>query len=85
MAMVGGMSFLTGEAAFSTGITLVKTEVLKVDNAIFAQIMQSNSALLAPFTNLLLRNFNRRLQDSISTELALKETLQSLQGRGLLP
>jgi len=77
-SMVGGMSFLTGEAAFSTGTTLVETEVLKVDNAIFSQIMQSNSALLAPFTNLLLRNFNRRLQNSISTELALQETLQSL-------
>tara|TARA_R110001583_G_scaffold69129_7_gene196236 strand:+ start:19578 stop:21497 length:1920 start_codon:yes stop_codon:yes gene_type:complete len=76
--MVGGMSFLTEEAAFSTGITLVATEVLKVDKFIFAQIMQSNSALLAPFTNLLLRNFNRRLQHSISTELALQETLQSL-------
>ena len=76
--MVGGMSFLTGEVAFSTGITLVKTEVLKVDNVIFSQIMQSNSALLAPFTNLLLRNFNRRLQHSISTELMLQETLQSL-------
>ncbi|WP_022940194.1 ATP-binding protein [Psychromonas hadalis] len=77
-SMVGGMSFLTEEAAFSTGITLVKTEVLKVDNAIFSQIMQSNAVLLAPFTNLLLRNFNRRLQHSISTELALQETLQSL-------
>jgi signal transduction histidine kinase len=76
--MVGGMSFLTGESAFSTGVTLVSTEVLKVDHAIFSQLMQSNSALLAPFTNLLLRNFNRRLQDSISTELALQETLQSL-------
>lgn len=77
--MIGGMSFLTGEKAFSTGITLVKTEVLKVDNTIFSQIMQSNSALLAPFTNLLLRNFNRRLQHSISTELALQETLSSLE------
>ncbi|HEY5715789.1 MAG TPA: ATP-binding protein [Psychromonas sp.] len=76
--MVGGMSFLTGEPAFSTGITLVETEVLKVDHIIFSQIMQSNSELLAPFTNLLLRNFNRRLQHSISTELALQETLQSL-------
>ncbi|WP_413701187.1 ATP-binding protein [Psychromonas sp. KJ10-10] len=76
--MVGGMSFLTEEVAFSTGITLVPTEVLKVDKFIFSQIMQSNSALLAPFTNLLLRNFNRRLQHSISTELALQETLQSL-------
>ena len=76
--MVGGMSFLTGEAAFSTGITLTGTEVLKVDKAIFSQIMQSNAALLAPFTNLLLRNFNRRLQHSISTELALQETLRSL-------
>ncbi len=77
--MVGGMSFLTGEAAFSTGITLVDSEVIKVDKAVFSQIMQSNSALLAPFTNLLLRNFNRRLQHSISTELALQETLKSLE------
>jgi signal transduction histidine kinase len=76
--MVGGMSFLTGEPAFSTGVTLVETEVLKVDNTILSQIMQSNTALLAPFTNLLLRNFNRRLQHSISTELALQETLESL-------
>lgn len=77
-SMVGGMSFLTKEPAFSTGITLKNTDVLKVDNAIFSQIMLSNSALLAPFTNLLLRNFNRRLQQSISTELALQETLASL-------
>lgn len=77
-SMVGGMSFLTEESAFSTGITLENTDVLKVDNAIFSQIMISNSALLAPFTNLLLRNFNRRLQQSISTELALQETLASL-------
>ncbi|MGB5445693.1 MAG: ATP-binding protein [Psychromonas sp.] len=76
--MVGGMSFLTEEPAFSTGITTVATEVLKFDNAIFSQIMQSNAELLAPFNNLLLRNFNRRLQHSISTELALQETLQSL-------
>lgn len=76
--MVGGMSFLTEEAAFSTGIALVETEVLKVNNAIFSQLMQSNTALLAPFTNLLLRNFNRRLQHSISTELELQETVKSL-------
>ena len=76
--MVGGMSFLTEETAFSTGITLVKTEVLKVDNVVFSQIMQSNTALLAPFTNLLLRNFNRRLQHSISAELERQETLKSL-------
>jgi len=77
-SMVGGMSFLTEEAAFSTGITLVDTEVLKVDSITFSQITQSNTALLAPFTNLLLRNFNRRLQQSIATELALQESLESL-------
>lgn len=77
-SIVGGMSFLTAENAFSTGITQTKTEVVKVDNRIFSQIMHSDSSLLAPFTNLLLRNFNRRLQHSISTELALQETLQSL-------
>jgi C4-dicarboxylate-specific signal transduction histidine kinase len=34
--------------------------------------------LLAPFTNLLLRNFNRRLQHRISSELSSQETLKSL-------
>lgn len=77
-SIVGGMSFLTAENAFSTGITQTQTEVIKVDKHIFSKIMQSDSSLLAPFTNLLLRNFNRRLQHSISTEIALQETLQSL-------
>ncbi|KPU83296.1 histidine kinase [Psychromonas sp. PRT-SC03] len=77
-AVIGGMSFISGENAFSTGVTLMDTEVLKVSHAIFSQILQSNVSLLAPFTNLLLRNFNRRLQHSISTELALQESLMSL-------
>ena len=77
-SMVGGMSFITGEKSFSTGITLVETEVLKVSHSVFSKILQSNVALLAPFTNLLLRNFNRRLQHSITTELALQESLKSL-------
>lgn len=77
-ALIGGMSFLTAENAFSTAITLTNTEVIKVDNQLFTELMLSNSQLLAPFTNLLLRHFNRRLQHSISTELALQESLQSL-------
>ena len=77
-SIVGGMSFLTTEMAFSTAVTVSDTEVIKLDQHLFAQIMQSNSDLLAPFTHLLLRNFNRRLQQSISTELALQETLKSL-------
>lgn len=78
-SMVGSMSFMTGEPAFSSGITLVETEVFKVSNVIFSQILQSNTQLIAPFTNLLLRNFNRRLQHSISIELTLKETMLSLE------
>jgi len=76
--IVGGMSFLTGEAAFSTSITISTTEVFKIDCMFFSQIMQSNPPLFAPFNSLLLRNFNRRLQRSISAELTLKETLDSL-------
>ena len=76
--IVGGMSFFTGETAFSTSMTISTTEVLKVDKVIFSHIMQSNTALLAPFSSLLLRNFNRRLQRTISAELTLKETLNSL-------
>lgn len=77
-SMVGGMSFITGEAAFTTGITLTPTEVIKLDKTKFADVMKSHQALLAPFTNLLLRNFNRRLQSSISTKLQLEETMLSL-------
>ncbi|MCK5819120.1 MAG: cyclic nucleotide-binding domain-containing protein [Psychromonas sp.] len=78
-SIVGSMSFMTGEPAFSSCITLNKTEVLKVNKTVFSQILQSNTQLLGPFTNLLLRNFNRRLQQSISTELALQETLLALK------
>ncbi|RJG42293.1 ATP-binding protein [Motilimonas pumila] len=77
-SMVGGMSFITGEPAFTTGITLTPTEVIKLDKNKFAEVMKSHQALLAPFTNLLLRNFNRRLQSSISTKLQLEETMLSL-------
>ena len=77
-SMIGGMSFITEKPAFSTAITLMDSIVLKIDNSIFSQIMQSNPAILAPFINLLLRDFNRRLQHSISTEIALQESLQSL-------
>ncbi|WP_094751431.1 ATP-binding protein [Psychromonas sp. CD1] len=77
-SMVGGMSFISGDNCFSTGVTVVETEVLKVSHNIFYHILQSNVSLLAPFTNLLLRHFNRRLQHSISAELALQESVESL-------
>jgi len=77
--IVGSMSFMTGEPAFSSSMTLTKTEVLKVNKPIFSQILQSNTQLLGPFTNLVLRDFNRRLQQSITTELTLQETLLSLK------
>ncbi|MCE2570591.1 ATP-binding protein [Motilimonas eburnea] len=77
-SMVGGMSFITGEPAFTTSITLTETEVIKLEKNQFATLMKSNSELLGPFTHLLLRNFNRRLQGSIITKLKLQSTLQSL-------
>jgi signal transduction histidine kinase len=77
--LVGGMSFVTGEPSFSTGITLTKTHVIKLDRAVFAKVMHSNSQLLPLFTNLLLRHFNRRLQRSITTKLELQKTLESLE------
>ncbi|EGQ9881904.1 TPA: cyclic nucleotide-binding domain-containing protein [Vibrio vulnificus] len=77
--LVGGMSFVTGEKSFSTALTLTKTEVIKLDRNVFAQVMQSDSNLLPLFTNLLLRHFNRRLQRSINTKLQLQKTLESLE------
>ncbi|MDR9825680.1 ATP-binding protein [Vibrio sp. FNV 38] len=77
--IVGGMSFVTGEQSFSTGLTLCQTEVIKLDRDIFAQVMNSNTELLPLFTNLLLRHFNRRLQRSIYTKLELQKTIESLE------
>lgn len=77
--LVGGMSFVTGEPSFSTAITLTDTEVIKLDREEFSKVMQSNTALLPLFTNLLLRHFNRRLQRSINTKLQLQKTLESLE------
>ena len=76
--IVGGMSFVTGEPSFSTGITLTPTRVIKLDKESFAQVMHSNNTLLPLFTNLLLRHFNRRLQRSITNKIRLQQTLESL-------
>lgn len=78
-ALVGGMSFVTGEPAFTTGVTLTAAEVIKLDKALFAKVMQAKSELLPLFTHLLLRHFNRRLQNSIQTKMALQKTLASLE------
>nr|WP_233090269.1 ATP-binding protein [Vibrio sp. IB15] len=77
--IVGGMSFVTGEPSFSTGITLTPTRVIKLDKESFAQVMHSNNTLLPLFTNLLLRHFNRRLQRSITNKIKLQQTLESLE------
>lgn len=76
--LVGGMSFISGESSFSTGVTLCGTDVIKLDRELFNKVMNSRSELLPLFTNLLLRNFNRRLKGSIQTELRLQQTLKSL-------
>uniref|UniRef100_UPI003F5848CE Crp/Fnr family transcriptional regulator n=1 Tax=Vibrio cholerae TaxID=666 RepID=UPI003F5848CE len=78
-AIIGGMSFVTGEPSFSTAITLTQTEVIKLDRDVFAKVMHNDTSLLPLFTNLLLRHFNRRLQRSITTKLELQKTLESLQ------
>jgi signal transduction histidine kinase len=77
-SMIGGMSFITEKPAFSTVITLMDSTILKIDNTIFSQIMHSTPSLFSPFVNLLLRDFSRKLQHSIATELALQESMESL-------
>jgi len=78
-SLVGGMSFVTGERSFSTAITLTTTKVIKLDQEVFSEVLNSNSELLPLFTNILLRHFNRRLQRSISTKLELQRTYESLE------
>jgi len=78
-SLVGGMSFMTGAQAFTSGITTSNTEVIKMDKALFSKIMSAHSELLPAFTNLLLRHFSRRNQHTVSTEIKLQETLFSLK------
>lgn len=77
-SLIGGMSFVTGDVSFSTGVTLKKTNVIKLNRSLFSQVMQEKNDLLPLFSNYILRHFNRRLKRSISTEVKLQQTLQSL-------
>ncbi|UPW19114.1 ATP-binding protein [Agarivorans sp. TSD2052] len=77
-SLVGGMSFVTGELGFTSAVTTMRTDVIKLDRETFARVLDSSSQLLPLFTNLLLRHFNRRLQKSIRTKLTLQSTLNSL-------
>ncbi|WP_028024161.1 ATP-binding protein [Enterovibrio calviensis] len=78
-SLIGGMSFVTGDVSFSTGITLKPTKVIKLNRTLFSQVMQARNDLLPLFSSYLLRHFNRRLKRSISTEVKLQQTLQSLE------
>lgn len=78
-SLIGGMSFVTGDCSFSTGITLIPTKVLKLNRALFSEVMQARSDLLPLFSSYLLRHFNRRLKRSINTEVKLQQTLFSLE------
>ncbi|MBF0276265.1 MAG: cyclic nucleotide-binding domain-containing protein [SAR324 cluster bacterium] len=78
-ALIGVMSFISGEKAFVSTHTLTDVEVIELDHAMLAEVMKSKSKLLPLFTNLLIRGFNHRLQYSILTETKLQETLKSLE------
>lgn len=78
-SLIGGMSFVTGDVSFSTGITLQPTNVIKLNRALFGKVMQARNDLLPLFTSYLLRHFNRRLKRSITTEVKLQQTLKSLE------
>lgn len=77
-SLIGSMSFVTGEASFSTGRTLTRTRVIKIDHTLFSKIMTSRSELLPLFIQYLLLHFNQRLKRSIDTEIQLQQTLASL-------
>nr|WP_254877673.1 ATP-binding protein [Salinivibrio sp. EAGSL] len=77
-SLIGSMSFVTGEVSFSTGRTLTRTRVIKIDHTLFSKIMTSRSELLPLFIQYLLLHFNQRLKRSIDTEIQLQQTLASL-------
>ncbi|MBV7299252.1 ATP-binding protein [Enterovibrio paralichthyis] len=78
-SLIGGMSFVTGDVSFSTGITLKPTRVLKLNRSLFSEVMRARNDLLPLFSSYLLRHFNRRLKRSINTEVKLQQTLLSLE------
>ncbi|SIN82067.1 ATP-binding protein [Salinivibrio sp. ES.052] len=77
-SLIGSMSFVTGDVSFSTGRTLTRTQVIKIDHPLFSKIMTSRSELLPLFIQYLLLHFNQRLKRSIDTEIQLQQTLASL-------
>lgn len=78
-SLIGSMSFISGDVSFSTGITLTKTKVLKVDRKQFNELMHKNNELLPLFTRYLLRHYNQRLASSFNTKVILEQTLQDLE------
>ncbi|WP_087017355.1 ATP-binding protein [Thaumasiovibrio subtropicus] len=78
-SLIGGMSFVSGDPSFSTGVTLCQTQVIKLDRELFNKVINSRSDLLPLFTNLLLRHFNRRIKNSIRTEMRLQQTIKELE------
>ncbi|WP_434355384.1 ATP-binding protein [Parasalinivibrio latis] len=78
-SLIGSMSFVTGNLSFSTGVTLTKTRVIKLDKNLFNKVMQDRVEFLPLFTQFLFRQFNRRLRGSISTEIRLQKVLNSLE------
>ncbi len=81
-SLIGGMSFVSGDPSFSTGVTLSQTQVIKLDRELFNKVMNSRSDLLPLFTNLLLRHFNRRIKNAIRTEMRLQQTIKELEAAG---
>ncbi|PID41375.1 MAG: ATPase [Proteobacteria bacterium] len=77
-AMVGMMSFISGGASYISSYTAGEAEMIRIESKTLNDIMSSDRDFLPLFTNVLMRNFNHRLKQSISTELKLSETLDHL-------
>nr|WP_086940359.1 ATP-binding protein [Thaumasiovibrio occultus] len=78
-SLIGGMSFVSGDPSFSTGIAQCTTRVIKLDRELFNKVMNSRTELLPLFTHLLLRHFNRRIKNAIRTEMRLQSAIQELE------
>ncbi|PIE43710.1 MAG: ATPase [Gammaproteobacteria bacterium] len=77
-AMVGMMSFVSGGASYISSYTAGAAEMIKIESNMLSGIISSDRDFLPLFTNVLMRNFNQRLKQSIATELKLAETLDHL-------
>ncbi len=78
-ALVGMMSLIGQDKSYFTSYTAGKAGVIKLNKQQLNRVIERDSEFLPLFTNVLMRNLNKRLKQSYETELKLADTLEYLE------